>query len=101
MDRSIGQVIVRMMLSFCVMICSHELELPHASVATQVLVMTGQPEEPITSENVITGSLSQLSNEVAIPVTIGSVLLLQRMMTSAGHDIMGGELSSIVMFCVH
>lgn len=74
-----GQVMAGAVLSSITMDCAHVLELPQASVALQVRVITnscGHPPPAVTSVKFTVGAASQLSVAVAEPVLAGKVLVL-------------------------
>lgn len=70
----------------------------------QVLWITdscGHDPAMIVLLNVMTGSGSQLSREVAIPVFAGSVLAVHSIVIGGGHDMTGDVLSSIIIVWTH
>ncbi len=68
-----GQVIVGAMLSSTVMVCWQSVLLPQASVAVHVRVITSGQAPLLLSEKLITGSGSQTSAALALPVFAGLV----------------------------
>jgi hypothetical protein len=95
-------VIVGGVLSSIEISCVHEVELPHASVAVQILSIPASQSAPtLKSLKVRTGLGSQLSVAVLIPVLDGSVLSVHSIVTFAAHVIIGGVLSSTVIVWRH
>ena len=86
------------------MVCTQEVELPHASVAVQVReIVASSPHMPAAtlSEKVTVGIPSQLSVAVATPVAAGALSASQSIVVSAGQNITGAESSTIEIVCAH
>ena len=78
--------------------------MPHESVAVHVRVIVdscGQAPEATESSKVRSGSSSQLSVAVASPVLVGSVDSSHSIVTSSGHVMVGGVVSTTVMIWTH
>lgn len=93
MVRLAGHVNTGARLSSTNMVCTQVLELPQSSVATHVRVMVlscGQDAPVVISVNVTTGSESQLSVAVAVPVAGGKVLAVHAIVIFGGQVITGG-----------
>ena len=80
------------------------LLFPHTSVAVHVLVMEyscGHDGEVIVASLKVIVTEPQLSDAVAEPVFGGRELAEHSIVTLAGHEIMGGVLSSTEIICRH
>jgi len=97
-----GQVMAGAKLSSTNMVWLHVLVLPQSSVALQVRVIVrscGQVPATVASVKVISGTASQLSVAVAVPVLAGNVLAVHWIVILAGQVITGPTLSSTNMVC--
>ena len=98
--RSGTQVIAGGVMSCTVMVWTHWLWLPQASVATQVRLMMKAPAQVpgvVSSLEVIVTLLSQASVAVALPLAATLVSAGQFKSRSAGQVITGGVMSCTVM----
>ena len=105
--RFAGQVMTGGVVSSTCISWTQVAVLPQSSVAIQVLTSRYswlQPScvEKVTSLYVTAGDISQLSDEVAVPLFAGRVVSSHSIVTSDGQEVMtGGVVSSTVISCAH